>query len=102
MRPFNARSLVLSVLLGLDPPVLPVRTLVELAGLFGIAPGTMRTALSRRVTAEELAVDADGYHLVGRLHRSSLRRWSAVHESHGRAADVTHGYRFAHPLAART
>ena len=67
MRPFNARSLVLSVLLGLDPPVLPVRTLVELAGLFGIAPGTMRTALSRMVAAGELAVDAAGYHLVGRL-----------------------------------
>jgi phenylacetic acid degradation operon negative regulatory protein len=67
MRPFNARSLVLSVLLGLDPPVLPVRSLVRLAEQFGIAPGTMRTALSRMVAAGELSVDGDGYRLVGRL-----------------------------------
>src|SRR6478672_8593047 len=67
MRPFNARSLVLSVLLGLEPPVLPARSLVRLAELFGIAAGTMRTALSRMVAAGELAGDADGYRLVGRL-----------------------------------
>ncbi len=67
IRPFNARSLVLSVLLGLDPPVLPGRTLVELADLFGIAPGTMRTALSRMAAADELVGDGDGYRLVGRL-----------------------------------
>lgn len=67
MRPFNARSLVLSLLLGLDPPVLPVRALVDLAGRFGIAAGTMRTALSRMVAAGELVADGDGYRLVGRL-----------------------------------
>jgi phenylacetic acid degradation operon negative regulatory protein len=67
IRPFNARSLVLSVLLGLDPPVLPARSLVTLASLFGIAPGTMRTALSRMVAAGELTVDGDGYRLTGRL-----------------------------------
>jgi phenylacetic acid degradation operon negative regulatory protein len=67
MRPLNARSLVLSVLLGLDPPVLPARALVRLAELFGIAPGTMRTALSRMAARRELAGDGDGYRLVGRL-----------------------------------
>jgi phenylacetic acid degradation operon negative regulatory protein len=67
MRPFNARSLVLSVLLGLDPPVLPARTLVELADVFGIAAGTMRTALSRMVASGELVAGAQGYRLVGRL-----------------------------------
>jgi phenylacetic acid degradation operon negative regulatory protein len=67
IRPFNARSLVLSVLLGLDPPVLPARTLVALADLFGIASGTMRTALSRMAAAGELAGDGEGYRLVGRL-----------------------------------
>ena len=66
-RPFNARSLVLSVLLGLDPPVLPARSLVAVGELFGIAAGTMRTALSRMVAAGELTVDGDGYRLVGRL-----------------------------------
>lgn len=67
IRPFNARSLVLSVLLGLDPPTLPTRSLVGLARLFGIADGTMRTALSRMVAAGELVVDGDGYRLIGRL-----------------------------------
>jgi phenylacetic acid degradation operon negative regulatory protein len=55
------------VLLGLDPPVLPARSLVRLAELFGIAPGTMRTALSRMVATGELVGDADGYRLAGRL-----------------------------------
>ncbi len=67
MRPLNARSLVLSLLLGLDPPELSARALVRLAELFGIAPGTMRTALSRMAATGELAGDADGYRLVGRL-----------------------------------
>jgi phenylacetic acid degradation operon negative regulatory protein len=67
IRPFNARSLVLSVLLGLDPPVLPTRSLVALAELFEIAEGTMRTALSRMVAAGELVPDGDGYRLIGRL-----------------------------------
>jgi phenylacetic acid degradation operon negative regulatory protein len=67
IRPFNARSLVLSVLLGLDPPELAARDLVRLAELFGIAAGTMRTALSRMVATGELAGGADGYRLVGRL-----------------------------------
>jgi len=67
IRPFNARSLVLSVLLGLEPPVLPARALVALAEVFGIAPGTMRTALSRMVAAGELTGDGDGYRLSGPL-----------------------------------
>jgi len=67
IRPFNARSLVLSVLLGLEPPVLAVRALVDLAALFAIAPGTMRTALSRMVAAGELVAEDDGYRLIGRL-----------------------------------
>jgi phenylacetic acid degradation operon negative regulatory protein len=67
MRPFNARSLVLSVLLGLDPPALPARALVRLAELFGIAPGTMRTALSRMAASGELVGDGGGYRLGGRL-----------------------------------
>ena len=67
IRPFNARSLVLSILLGLDPPVLPVRSLVAIGELFDIAPGTMRTALSRMVAGGDLSVDDAGYRLVGRL-----------------------------------
>ena len=61
--PLNARSLALSVLLGTHPPELPVRALVALADLFGIAPGTMRTALSRMVSTGELVGDGGRYEL---------------------------------------
>lgn len=67
IRPLNARSLALSVLLGTHPPELPARALVSLAELFGIGPGTMRTALSRMVAAGEVATDAGRYRLSGRL-----------------------------------
>ena len=58
IRPFNARSLVLSVLLGLEPPVLPVRSLVAVGELFehrprhdahgAVADGRRRRAVDRR------------------------------------------------------
>ncbi len=67
IRPFNARSLVLSVLLGLEPPALPARSLVALAEVFAIAGGTMRTALSRMVAAGELAASDGEYRLAGPL-----------------------------------
>lgn len=68
IRPLNARSLALSALLGTHPPTLRGNGLVALAELFGIAPGTMRTALSRMVAAGELeAADRGHYRLVGRL-----------------------------------
>jgi phenylacetic acid degradation operon negative regulatory protein len=63
----DARSLALSVLLGSHPPSLPARALVALAELFEIAPGTMRTALSRLVAAGELALIDGRYHLAGHL-----------------------------------
>ena len=65
--PLDARSLALSVLLGSHPPVLPARALVALADLFGIASGTMRTALSRMVAAGELETADGRYRLAGRL-----------------------------------
>lgn len=67
VRPFNARSVVLSVLLGRHDSQLPAAALVRLAALFGIAEGTLRTALSRMVAAGELDGGADGYRLIGRL-----------------------------------
>lgn len=66
IRPLNARSLALSTLLGTRRPSLPGHRLVALAELFGIAAGTMRTALSRMVAAGELAVDDGRYRLIGR------------------------------------
>jgi len=67
IRPLSARSLALSVLLGSHPPRLPARALVALAELFGIAGGTMRTALSRMATNGEVEVDDSHYRLAGRL-----------------------------------
>lgn len=94
--------MIASTLLGAKPPVLPVRVLVRSAGLFGIAEGTVRVALSRMVTAGELTQDDDGrYRLTGHLlerqvrqeagRRPRLRRWrgqwtTAVVVTTGRAA----------------
>ncbi len=75
LRPLNARSLVLSTLLGTDPPVQPVRALVRLAELFGIADGTVRTALSRMVANGELVASDGSYRLVGpQLGRQAAQR----------------------------
>jgi phenylacetic acid degradation operon negative regulatory protein len=83
-RPLNARSLALSVLLGSHPPALPARSLVSLAELFGIAPGTMRTALSRLVASGDLAIsDRPGsswYHLSGELLHRQRSQDAARHE----------------------
>lgn len=61
----TARSVLLSVLLGTDPPRLGVRVLVRTTELFGIAEGTTRTALSRMVAAGELSVSDGTYELTG-------------------------------------
>lgn len=67
LRPLSARSLALSVLLGSHPPQMPARALVDLARLFGIAGGTMRTALSRSVANGEIVAEASQYRLTERL-----------------------------------
>ncbi len=61
----TARSVLLSVLLGSDPPRLPVQGLVRTTELFGIAEGTTRTALSRMAAAGEVVADDGWYQLVG-------------------------------------
>jgi phenylacetic acid degradation operon negative regulatory protein len=67
IRPLNARSLVLSVLLGLPTPRLAASSTARLAELFDIAPGTMRTAISRMLAAGELTSVDGGYALAGPL-----------------------------------
>lgn len=66
-RPLTARSVLASVLLGTDPPRLPVRVLVATTALFGIAEGTTRMALSRMAAAGELTAGDGSYALTGRL-----------------------------------
>jgi phenylacetic acid degradation operon negative regulatory protein len=63
-RALTARSVLLSVLLGTQPPRLPVSLLVSTTELFGIAEGTTRTALSRMAAAGEVRADDGWYELT--------------------------------------
>lgn len=67
LRPFTARSVILSVLLGTHPPLLPVRSLVRTAELFGITEGSARVALSRLVADKDVLSDGGRYRLSDRL-----------------------------------
>lgn len=60
----TARSVIASTLLGVEPPMLPTRSLVATAEILGIAPGTARVAMSRMVAAGELDPVDDGYRLA--------------------------------------
>lgn len=67
LRPFSARSIVLSVLLGSHPPKMSVGPLLEFTSLFDIPDGTIRTALSRMAAAGELESAEGVYRLGGRM-----------------------------------
>lgn len=73
-RPLTARSIVLSTLLGYHPPELPVRTLVRVGGLFGIAESTVRVALVRMAEGGDVTTDAGVYRLTGRLLERQRRQ----------------------------
>lgn len=73
--PLTARSVVASVLLGTEPPVMAAATLVRAGELFEIAEGTVRTALSRMTSAGELTRRGDGrYELAGHLAERQRRQ----------------------------
>jgi phenylacetic acid degradation operon negative regulatory protein len=74
LRPLTARSVVLSTLLGAHPPELSARALVHVGGLFGIAEGTLRVALSRLVAAGDLTAEDGVYRLTGRLVERQRRQ----------------------------
>ncbi|MFC5721490.1 PaaX family transcriptional regulator C-terminal domain-containing protein [Streptomyces gamaensis] len=74
LRPLTARSVVLSTLLGHHPPELPARALVRVGELFGIAEGTVRTALTRMVAAGDLRAHSGTYRLTGRLVARQARQ----------------------------
>ena len=73
LRPLSARSVIASVLLGSHPPELPTSALVKLCDRFGIAAGTTRVALSRMVSAGELATADGTYRLAGETLLSRQR-----------------------------
>lgn len=76
-RKLTARSVVLSVLLGTDPPRLPVQLLVRTTELFGISEGTTRTALSRMTAAGELRSADGAYEIADPRLRARQARQTA-------------------------
>lgn len=73
-RSLNSRSLIASTLLGRHPATLSGKLLVALGELFGIAPGTMRVALTRMVQNGELTNDDGVYTLAGPLAERQQRQ----------------------------
>jgi phenylacetic acid degradation operon negative regulatory protein len=78
LRPLTARSTVLSVLLGIDPPELPVRDLVRIVEPFGVAAATARVALSRMVAGGDLVTAGGTYRIGPRLAERKARQDDAV------------------------
>ncbi|MEV5171173.1 PaaX family transcriptional regulator C-terminal domain-containing protein [Streptomyces flaveolus] len=78
LRPLSARSVVLSLLLGVHPPELPVKDLVRLVEPFGVGGSTLRAALSRMVTAGDLRRTDAVYRLSDRLLARQRRQDEAV------------------------
>nr|CEL23544.1 Phenylacetic acid degradation operon negative regulatory protein paaX [Kibdelosporangium sp. MJ126-NF4]CTQ89158.1 Phenylacetic acid degradation operon negative regulatory protein paaX [Kibdelosporangium sp. MJ126-NF4] len=81
LKPLSARSVVLSVLLGIHPPELPVRYLVRLAGEFRITEPALRVALTRMTAAGDLARTGSTYRLADRLLDRQRRQDDAIHTS---------------------
>lgn len=76
-RPLSARSLIASLLLRTRPPRMRAARLVQWCGLFGVAEGTTRVALSRMVERGELRSRAGMYELAGRVQgRGRAQDWS--------------------------
>ncbi|MFJ4580479.1 PaaX family transcriptional regulator C-terminal domain-containing protein [Streptomyces echinatus] len=78
LRPLSARSVVLSLLLGVHPPQLPVKDLVRLVEPFGVGGSTLRAALSRMVAAGDLRRADAVYRLSDRLLARQRRQDDAV------------------------
>jgi len=75
--PLSARSLIASLLLRTRPPRMRGSRLVQWCGLFGIAEGTARVALSRMVERGELRTRAGVYESAGSVQsRQGAQDWS--------------------------
>jgi phenylacetic acid degradation operon negative regulatory protein len=76
-QPLTARSVIASLLLGMHPPRMPGSRLVRWCGVFGIAEGTARVALSRMVDRGELVSARGAYELAGAVRsRQTVQEWS--------------------------
>jgi phenylacetic acid degradation operon negative regulatory protein len=74
----KARSVVLSALLGFHPPRLPVRALVRIGELFGIAEGTIRVGLTRMAADGDVVADNGAYLLSGRPLERQARQDESI------------------------
>lgn len=72
--PLTARSVALSTLLGYHPPALPIRALIRVGALFGIAERATRVALTRMVKDGDVAVEEGVYCLSDRLLRRQAKQ----------------------------
>ncbi len=78
-RALSTRSVLLSTLLGTDPPRLPVSRLVRAGALFGSTEGAVRTALSRLRTAGDVHAVDGWYELAPRLVARRQRQEQSRH-----------------------
>jgi phenylacetic acid degradation operon negative regulatory protein len=81
LTPLPARSVVLSLLLGAHPARLSAADLTRAGDHFGVAPATLRVALSRAVAAGDLVRDEGGYQLGERLTHRQARQDEAVEDA---------------------
>ncbi|MET9176006.1 PaaX family transcriptional regulator C-terminal domain-containing protein [Streptomyces misionensis] len=79
LRSLSARSAVLSMLLAVHPPQLPVKDLVRLVEPLGVGGSTLRAALSRMVAAGDLWRTDAVYGLSDRLLARQRRQDDAIH-----------------------
>jgi len=78
LRPVSARSAILTILLGSEPPALTARELCATATYVGYAESTARVAASRMATAGELVREGRTYTLSARLLERHRRTERAV------------------------
>jgi phenylacetic acid degradation operon negative regulatory protein len=77
-RPLSARSVVLSLLLGADPPEMAAKDLARVVAPFGVRGSTLRAALSRMTAAGDLRRTPAGYRIGERLLERRRRQDEAV------------------------
>ncbi len=81
-RPLGARSLIASLLMGMEKPARSGSELVRWCALFDIPPGTTRVALSRMTERGELSNRSGSYELAGRLRDRSAEHEAARFPQH--------------------
>ncbi|OIJ28530.1 PaaX protein [Nocardioides luteus] len=79
LAPLSARSAILSLMLGAHPTPLTPADLARAGQFFGIAPATVRVALTRAVSDGDLRRTDDGYRLGERLIQRQAHQDEAVH-----------------------